>query len=488
MSQAAHPVSARTVALIVAIAFFMQNLDGAIINSSLPQMAASFGVRTLELSTGVTAYIVTVAAVLPLSGWLADRLGARPVFLASIAVFTLASIACGLAESLPLFVAARIVQGAGGALMAPVGRMVVLRNASKAELLTATALITWPALIAPVIGPALGGFITTYANWRWNFLLNLPLGLIGLVCVALFVPNPRGDVPRRFDWRGFLLSAGALMLLLSGLEALSRVHRDVALPLVLTASGLVLGTVAIRHLRRIDLPLIDLAAVRTPTFASSTIGAGLLYRLSINATPFLLPLLFQAGFGLNAAAAGLFILVYFLGNLGMKTVTTPVLRRFGFRTVLIVNGVLGGLSIAACGWLSPNTPIAVTAAVLIIAGLTRSMQFTSLNTLAFADVEARHRGAATTLSGVSQQVSSVLGVAVAAVLLNGAMLWRGEAAMALLDFRPAFVIIGLLAAAAAIGFARLPRDAGAEVSGRTPSTAPPQQTSSIRSSPPEGVS
>jgi EmrB/QacA subfamily drug resistance transporter len=483
MSAATRPGSARLVALIVAVAFFMQNLDGAIINSSLPQMAASFGTRTLELSSGVTAYIVMVATVLPLSGWLADRLGARPVFLGAIAVFTLASIGCGAAETLPQFVAARMLQGAGGALMAPVGRMVVLRNATKAELLGATALITWPALVAPVIGPALGGAITTYANWRWNFLLNLPLGLVGLVLVAIFVPNPKADALRRFDWGGFMLSAGALMLLLTGLEMLAHVRHDPLPALLLTAAGVALGLIAIRHLRRVDLPLIDLTAMRTPTFAASTIGMGLLYRLAINATPFLLPLLFQIGFSLNAAQSGLLILAYFLGNLGMKSITSPTLRRFGFRPVLIVNGAIGAVAIAACGLLLPGTARVLVIGVLLLAGLTRSMQFTSLNTLSFADVEDRHRGAAATLSAVSQQVSSVLGIAVATVLLNASVLAHGRAAVALADFPLAFGLVGLLALIASFGFWRLPRDAGAEVSGHRPSAPARPETTSTPAEP-----
>ncbi|MFZ3482699.1 MFS transporter [Sphingomonas sp. 3-13AW] len=476
----ANPSQARRVALIVAIAFFMQNLDGSIINTSLPQIAASFGVAPLDLSIGVTAYLVTVAAVLPASGWVADRYGARRVFLAAILLFTLASLGCGLAASLPQFVAARVVQGIGGALMTPVGRMVVLRNAQKSELLQATALITWPALLAPVIGPVLGGFITTYASWRWNFLLNLPLGLIGLAAVVRFVPVLPAEVRRPFDHRGFLLSAGALVLLLVGLEGLARVQARPLLPVSLTLLGLAAGALAVWHLRRTRAPLVDLATLRTQTFTVSSLGAGFLYRIAINATPFLLPLLFQLGFGMDAAGAGLLVLAYFLGNLAMKPLTSPLLRRFGFRGVLVVNGVLGGGAILACGWLAPGTPSAVLTPLLFAAGLTRSMQLTCLNTLAFADVEAAQRSAATTLSGVSQQVSSVLGIAVAAVLLNLASLWRGAAEPGLPDFLPAFVAVGLLAVGSGLAFLRLPESAGAEVSGAAGSSSRRAQTSSSR--------
>jgi EmrB/QacA subfamily drug resistance transporter len=476
----ANPGQARRVALIVAIAFFMQNLDGSIINTSLPQIAASFSVAPLDLSIGVTAYLVTVAAVLPASGWVADRFGARRVFLAAIVLFTLASVGCGLAGSLTQFVAARVMQGIGGALMTPVGRMVVLRNAQKSELLQATALITWPALLAPVIGPVLGGFITTYVSWRWNFLLNLPLGLIGLAAVVRFVPALAPEPRRPFDRLGFLLSAGALVLLLVGLEGLARVEARPVLPVLLTLLGLVAGAVAVWHLRRAPAPLVDLAALRTQTFNVSSLGAGFLYRIAINATPFLLPLLFQIGFGMDAAGAGLLVLAYFLGNLAMKPLTSPVLRRFGFRGVLVVNGVLGGVTILACGWLVPGTPSAVLTPLLFAAGLTRSMQLTCLNTLAFADVEPAHRSAATTLSGVSQQVSSVLGIAVAAVLLNLASLWRGAGEPGLPDFLPAFLAVGLLAVGSGLAFLRLPESAGAEVSGAVRSSSRRAETSSSR--------
>ncbi|RXZ32225.1 MFS transporter [Sphingomonas desiccabilis] len=458
----------------------MQNLDGSIINTSLPQIAGSFGVRPLDLSVGVTAYLVTVAAVLPASGWVADRFGARRVFLAAILLFTLASLGCGLAGTLPQFVAARVVQGLGGALMTPVGRMVVLRNAQKSELLQATALITWPALLAPVIGPVLGGFITTYASWRWNFLLNLPLGLAGLAAVLRFVPALPPEARRPFDRPGFLLSAGALVLLLVGLEGLARVEARPMVPLLLTILGVATGIIAVWHLRRAPAPLVSLSALATQTFSASSLGAGFLYRIAINATPFLLPLLFQVGFGMDAAGAGLLVLAYFLGNLAMKPLTSPVLRRFGFRTVLVTNGVLGGATILACGWLTPGTPPALLTPLLFAAGLTRSMQLTCLNTLAFADIEPAWRSAATTLSGVSQQVSSVLGIAVAAVLLNLASLWRGAAEPGLADFLPAFFAIGLLAAGSGLAFLRLPGAAGAEVSGAVRSSARRGETSSSR--------
>jgi EmrB/QacA subfamily drug resistance transporter len=461
----------RLIALIVAGAFFMQNLDSSIIATSLPQMALSFHVQALDLSLGITVYLLSAAAFVPLSGWVADRYGARNIFLLAIVVFTLSSLACGLAASLLQFVIARAVQGLGGALMAPVGRMVVLRNTDKTNLLHATALITWPALAAPVIGPALGGFITTYASWRWNFFLNVPLGMAGVLLVAKFVPNFRDAEPRDMDWRGFFLSAAALVALLYGMESFAHTRTAWQRPLLVTLVGTVLAIGSIRHFHRVTHPLLDLASLKVQTYALSTIDSGFLIRTAISTTPFLLPLLFQLGFGLNAWASGMLILVYFAGNFGIKPVTTPTLRRFGFRSVLIINGALVGLSILAVGFFDAASSRWLLMAVLLAAGITRSMQFTCLNTLAFADVAENQRGSAATLSSMLNQVSSVAGVALGALLLNIAQGLHGHDSLSLADFRFTFVMIGIIGVLSALAFMRLPHNAGAEVSGHRASTA-----------------
>ncbi|RVB06724.1 DHA2 family efflux MFS transporter permease subunit, partial [Mesorhizobium sp. M7A.F.Ca.CA.004.07.1.1] len=393
--------NARRVALIVAIAFFMQFLDSTIISTSLPQMGASFGVSAVAISIGITVYMLTMAVFVPLSGWLADRFGARNIFLLAIVLFTLASLACGVSQNLTQFVAARVVQGLGSALMTPVGRILVLRNASKSELLNATALITWPALFAPVIGPVLGGFITTYLSWHWNFFINIPLGVVGLVLVARFIPGDREADPKPLDWPGFFLTSAGLALLLYGLERIAHPEDGVLPTVLLVVAGIVIGWLAVRHLRRAPHPLLDLSSFKVLTFAISTLAAGTIFRVAINATPFLLPLLFQVGFGLSSVDAGLMILAYFLGNLGMKTVTTPTLRRFGFRSVLVVNGLIASAAIMACAAISPQTPQALVVALMLIAGLSRSMQFTALNTLAFADIDAAQRSSAATPNSIA---------------------------------------------------------------------------------------
>lgn len=463
--EAASARQSRRVALIVAVSFFMQLLDSTIISTSLPQMGQSFGVPAVAMSSGITVYLLTMAVFIPVSGWLADRFGARTIFLLAIAVFALASLACGLSRTLPEFIAARAVQGFAGALMTPVGRILVLRNAPKSQLLNATALITWPALFAPVVGPVLGGFITTYLSWRWNFFINIPLGLVGIALAVRFISDGPAGGARSLDWRGLLLSSAGLASLLWGLERVADPRGDVLPTVGLIVTGLAAGWLAVRHLRRVENPLLDLSAFGVPTFAMSTLAAGTFCRVAINATPFLLPLLFQIGFGLNPVETGTLILVYFVGNLGMKAVTTPTIRRFGFRGVLFVNGIVSSAAVVAFAAISPETPMTVLVVLLLAAGLSRSMQFTALNTIAFADITAAQRSSASSLSSMLQQVSMLLGVALAATVLNVAQALRDGASLALADFRAAFVVVGAVGLVASLRFLTLAPDAGDEVSG-----------------------
>ncbi len=453
------------IALIVAGALFMQQLDGSIIATSLPPMAGSFHARALDLSTGLTVYLLATAAFVPLSGWIADRHGARTVFLLAIAVFTLSSLACGLAVTLPQFIAARAVQGIGGALMVPVGRMVVLRSTERGHLVHAIALLTWPSLAAPILGPALGGFITTYASWRWNFLLNVPLGLAGALLALRHMPDSREAERRALDWPGFVLSASALVLLLYGLEGFAHAIGHWAWPAAAACAGALLAALSARHFRRARQPLLDLESLEVQTYRLCTLDAGLAMRVAINSTPFLLPLLFQLGFGLNAWSAGTLVLVYFAGNMGMKPFTTRMLRWFGFRRLLVGNGLLVGASLLALAAFGPGSPAWALVPVLLLAGAVRSMQFTCLNTLVFADVPDRLRAPANTLASMAWEVASAAGVAVAALLLALAASLRGAQELATADFRWAFLLLGGVALAAAAAFARLPEDAGAVVSG-----------------------
>lgn len=461
---------ARIVALVVAVAFFMQLLDSTIVVTSLPQMGLDFGVPPISMSIGLTVYMLTMAAFIPLAGWLGDRFGARSVFLTSIAIFTAASLFCGLAATLEQFIIARAVQGLGAALMTPIGRVLVLKNAPKSELVNAVALITWPALIAPVIGPLLGSLITTYLSWHWNFFINLPIGVIGLLLVWRFVPNQQEDGAGQLDIPGFLLSALGLTLLLAGLETFTQGTATLPLVALLLAGGIVLGVAATWHFRRVANPLLDLSSLKVQTFALSTLSAGTALRAAINATPFLIPLFLQVGFGLDAITAGTYLLVYFAGNLAMKTVTTRTLRWFGFRRVLVINGLIACGSIAACGLLTPATPVWLIMVLLFIAGLSRSMQFTALNTIGFADITSAQRSSASTLSSMLQQVSMLLGVAIAAATINLSSLVRAGSGAPLTDFHWAFIVVGAIGMVASLRFLALSPSAGSEVSGHRAET------------------
>jgi EmrB/QacA subfamily drug resistance transporter len=458
-------VGPRGVGLIVASALFMTNLDGSIIATSLPDMAADFGVTSVEMNAGIVAYLLSVAAFLPLSGWIADRFGAKRVFAAAILIFALASLACGAASSLGLFILARVAQGLGGALIMPIGRALVLRKAEKHEIVRMTALIVWPALIAPVVGPALGGAITTYVDWRWNFLLNVPLGLAGVLLVLAYVPDEREAGRRPLDIPGAVLASACLILAIYALERLAQPGGSAA-GLAMLAASAALGAAAAAHFRRTAHPLLDLRPFRERTFNVAALDAGILHRVAISATPFLLPLMMQVAWGLSAFEAGGLLFLYFCGNLAMKGVTTPLLRCLGFRNILLLNGLLLTATVAACGLLTADTPTLLTGAVLLAAGAARSLQMTALNTLAFADVPGEQRGAAATLSTMLQQIGFALGVAVAAVLLHlsgGAGATPDQA-----DFRFAFLAVGLFGFAGVGLGARLGADDGWEVSGREP--------------------
>jgi MFS family permease len=457
----------RLVPLTVAGAFFLQMMDTTILNTSLPQMARTFGVRPLELSTGVTVYMLVFAAMLPLSGWFSERFGARRVFTFSIIIFCLSSVACGLSSSLPAFIAARAVQGFGASMMTPVGRMIVLRSVARSAFLQAMATIAVPALVAPLIGPLLGGILTTWASWRWNFFVNLPVGLLCVILIHRFVPIFPPQPGRTFDRRGFLLSSSALACLLFAIESLTRGSIFSVLPWVCLIWGLCGGAWAVSHLRRCREPLLDLEPLSFPTFRLSTLGAGMWIRLAISSTPFLLPLLFQVGLGLSPIVSGGYLAAYFAGNLAMKSATTAALRRFGFRTVVVWNGCLVGGSILSLCILGPRTPIVLTVILLVFAGLVRSLQFTSMGSLVFADVPDRLSASAATLSSISQQVAMALGVTFAAASLNFSRVVSGHRSLEISDFRVSLVVMAAFALLAAWQFRKLHADAGAILTGRS---------------------
>ena len=450
--------------LIVACALFMENLDSTVLATSLPAIAASFGESPVRLSFAITSYLFSLAVFIPISGWVADRYGARNVFRGAIVVFLTGSILCGLSNSLWQMVAARILQGLGGAMMVPVGRLVLLRSVAKADLVGAMAWLTVPALIGPVIGPLVGGFITTYFHWRWIFWINVPIAILGLTLVTLFIPAVREPRPPPFDAAGFALTATGLVGLMFGFETVGRDIVPGWASALLLCLGLVCMLLFVRHAGRVAHPVLDLRLLHVRTFRASVTG-GFLFRMGIGALPFLLPLLLQAGFGLSAFESGQLTFAAALGALSMKLVAKPILRRYGFRRVLLANAALSAVSLGAIALFRPDTSHAVILTVLLIGGFFRSLQFTSINTLGYADIEPQRMSRATSFASMAQQLSLSAGVATGAILLHLTMAARGGGALRASDFEPAFLAVGACAALSALVYLHLPGNAGAEVSG-----------------------
>ncbi|MEI5997456.1 MFS transporter [Paraburkholderia bengalensis] len=454
---------------VVAATFFMEYLDTTIIATALPQMAHSFGTSPNALSLGMSAYMIALAIFIPASGWVADRFGSRSVFFSAIVTFTLASLLCGISQNVGEFTAARVLQGIGGALMVPVGRLTVVRSTDKKQLMQAISTITWPGIVAPVIGPPVGGFITTYSSWRWIFLLNLPVCLVVLLAVLKWVPNLRSAERRPFDVIGLMLSGAALTAILSGADMASQPETNPFAGLGVIAVGLVIGGIAFRQARRRRHPLIDVTTLNIPTF-SVTVVTGTLTRIGIGAVPYLMPLLFQIGFGLSAFKSGLLLLVSAVGNLGMKALTTPILKRYGFRGVSIAGSAVCGVATIVCGLLTPASPLVWVLFVVFVYGLARSLQFSTLATLAYADVPPEQTSAANTLWNAAAQMSIGLGIAFGALALRAASSINGKggdaaAVFSLDDFRFAFLCAGVLTLVSVYGYVQLARDAGHTVRG-----------------------
>ncbi|MBB5408357.1 MULTISPECIES: MFS transporter [unclassified Paraburkholderia] len=452
---------------IVAATFFMEYLDTTVIATALPQMARSFGVGPNSLSLGMTAYMLALAIFIPASGWVADRCGARTVFVSAIGVFTVASVLCGLSQNVPEFTAARLLQGIGGAMMVPVGRLIVVRSTEKARMMQAISTITWPAIAAPVVGPPIGGFITTYASWRWIFLLNVPFGLAAIAIALAIVPNLRGTERKPLDVVGLLLSGVALTAILYGAELASQPATNPWLAVSIVAGGLLVGALAFQHAKRHSYPLVDVSTLKVPTF-SVTVITGSFTRIGIGAVPYLMPLLFQVGFGLSAFRSGLLLLASALGNLGMKALTTRILQRYGFRMVSIVDVAVAGIFIIACGLLTPDVPLVFVLIVVFVYGVARSMQFSTLATLAYADIPQPQMSAASTLWSAAAQMTIGLGIAFGAVSLRVAALFNGETTghvFTLDDFRLAFLFAGVLTLLSVLGYMRLARNAGQSIGG-----------------------
>lgn len=453
-------------ALLVAGAFFMEFLDGTVIATALPDMARDFGVTAVELNIGISAYLITLAVLIPASGWIADRFGARAIFTLALAIFTLASVFCGLSTEVHIFVAMRILQGVGGALMVPVGRLAVLRTTPKHQLIKAIATLTWPALVAPIIGPPLGGFITRYASWHWIFFINVPLGLAAIILSLRIIPDIRETERRSFDLSGFITTSVAMVSLVTAMERLGDRQPQIWPTLSLAALGFGCLLYSIRHFRRAAAPMVRLDALQVPTFRVTMYG-GSLFRASISAVPFLLPLLFQVGFGMDPFHSGLLVLAVFVGNLTIKPATTPLIRWLGFRRLLLINGALNVCSLLACALLTPQTPVWAIMLILYLGGVFRSIQFTGVSTLAFADVPAAQMSDANTLFSTASQLAVGLGITLGAIGIRlGEQVgdWLHLTELPGISFRLSFVFIALICLVGMIDSLHLAKTAGSSVS------------------------
>ena len=458
-------LSPRTTALIVASALFMEQLDGTVLATALPEMARSFGTEAVRLNVALTSYLLALAVFIPASGKVADRFGSRTVFCGAIALFTLGSILCGQAGSLGTLVAARVLQGIGGAMMVPVGRLVLLRSVTKAEMVTAMTWLMIPAQLGPLVGPPVGGFLVTYLSWRWIFYINVPIGLLGIALALRYIADVREPGRVNFDLPGLVLSGLSLACLVFGLEAVSRGGSSLLVAAGILAVGIAAGGFYVRHARRHPAPVLDLRLMRVPTFALSVIGGGL-SGVAAGAIPCLLPMMLQLGFGMSAAQSGVITFAGSLGSMLMRFVARPVLHRWGFRTVMVWNGLIASAFLGGFAFMRPGWPLAAIYALLIVGGFFQSLQFTAYNTIAYADIPRDRMSAATSFYTTFQQLNLTLGICVAAGALAGSLLVTGHAEPALADYSAAFLVVAGVSLLASPTCTRLARDAGDELAGR----------------------
>lgn len=450
--------------LIVASALFMEHVDSTIIATALPTISRALDASPLHLSLAVTAYMLSLAMFIPLSGWMADRFGARTVFCSAIIVFVIGSLACGLAFDLPSLVLARILQGMGGAMMTPVGRLVLLRSVPRSQLVDAIAWMAAPALIGPLIGPPLGGWIVTYVSWRWIFLVNLPIGILGFVLARKYIANVREKATERFDFPGFIMIGLAMAGFVFGFETIGRRMVPASVTTALLVTGCVLTGAYAWHIRKMREPLLDPRMMAYGTYKASVIS-GSLFRIAIGAMSFLLPIMFQNGFGMTPAACGSLLIAGAMGAIPIKFVTQRILRRWGFRAAMIGGAMFSAVFFMIYAAFSSQTPFWAMFIALMVGGVFRSFQFTSLNTVAYADMPERHLSRANTLYTTLQQLTIGLGVALAALMLDTTRRIQNHASLAANDFWPSLIILAALAGLSAMPFFGMSRHAGSDISG-----------------------
>jgi len=450
---------------ILGVAMLMQTLNANVITNALPTMAVAFKVDPLSLNLAITMFLLASAVFLPVSGWVADKFGAKRIFMAAMVLFALSSAACGLAQNMGQLIAARILQGAASAMMAPVGRLLLLRTTPREELVGALALLTMPAMLGPMLGPVLGGAIVTFASWRWIFFMNLPVAILALGLVWRFVPNVSEQKVSPIDWVGIALTGFGLAFTIFGFENLGRDKLSPVMVVGLFVVGIGCLVAYWRHARNNPHAIVDLSIFKVQTFRASTIG-GSFMRVAMGGLPFLLAMLLQLGFGLNAFQAGLTTFVSGAGSLLMKSCAPPILRKFGFRPVLLVNALIVAVSFMSYSLLTPSMPHWIVLLALGAGGFFRSLQMTTMMGLTYADIEQERMSRASTASSIMQQLVQSIGVGLAATLLHTFMVLRGVDRMSVATISPVFVVIGLITLLTIPFFLRLPKDVGADMHGK----------------------
>ena len=454
----------RILPLVIATALFMENMDSSIIATSLPAMAKDLGTSPVALKLAFTTYLLSLTVFLPISSWIADKFGAKRIFRYAIVLFTLASLCCGAAPSLFWLVAARALQGLGGAMMAPVGRIILLRNVPKAELVNAMAWLTFPALVGPLVGPPIGGFITTYFSWHWIFWMHFPIGILGVILTTVLMPKQPPQTVAPLDVKGFLLSGIGLSLTVFGFTILGRGVFSWPETLAMVCFGVFMVWTYVRHAHAVPHPILDLSLLRYETLRVSLSG-GFFFRMAAGAVPFLLPLLLQIGFHATPFQSGLMTCATAAGAMSMKFLTASILRAYGFRQMFLINGVVACGFKAVCALFTQAIPAYVIAFTLLLGGLSRSLQFTSLNTVAYADIANADIARANSLYTVNQQLSMAMGVAFAALVLDTSVWMRGATELNHADFAVTFVVVALLGLVALPFYYSLKPTAGAGISG-----------------------
>ena len=449
----------RIVPLILATALFMENMDATVIATSLAAIAADIGTDPISLKLALTAYLVALAIFIPISSWMADRFGARNVFRVAMVVFMIGSIACAFSNSLLAFVAARFIQGMGGAMMTPVARLVLVRATPRHQLVNAMAWLTIPGLIGPIVGPPFGGFLTTFLSWHWIFLINVPIGILGVLLVGRFLPETQRNAPRQIDMKGFFLAGPAFALFAFGTSVISLPALPPIVGVIATAIGIGIWIVYIRHALRTEHPLLDLRLFRFPFFRSSVV-AGAAFRLGQGATPFLFPLMLQLMFGMTPFESGMVTFAGALGAIVAKFFANWIFKAVGFKQALVISTAISALGILVMGLYTPATPVPLIISILVFTGFWNSTFWTGSSVFVFADIDDKDAGQANVISQVLGQLTMAMGVAVGGGMLEAAHAMRGGGDLMLEDFHNAFFVVGAICAISTVMFMRLPANAG----------------------------